>query len=110
MPKKGDNKAVSLALQAREWLEKLKARSRSETKNIKAELRAVKEVTEIGYQQMYKVVNLQRELDDMQEDMIKTEWIELWKKCMEGAITPVLFIIYDPKRNLEIGGWIVEGV
>ena len=50
MSKKGDNKGVSLALQAREGQEKIKARSRSKTKNIKAGLRAVREVTEIGYQ------------------------------------------------------------
>ena len=29
---------------------------------------------------------------------------------MEGAVTPVLSIIYDRMRNLEIGGGIIEGV
>ena len=36
--------------------------------------------------------------------MIKTDQLEIWAKDMEGAITPVLSIIYKRVRKLEMGG------
>ena len=46
MVENGAKKVVSLALQAKECLEQLKARSRSKTANIKAKMSAVREVEE----------------------------------------------------------------
>ena len=59
MSKNGDKKGVYLELQAKEGLEQLKARDRSETLNIKAELRSVRDRAERGDQEQYRVVTLQ---------------------------------------------------
>ena len=45
----------------------------------------------------------------MREEMIKTDWQEMWAKYMEGNITPLLYIIDDRMSKLEIGGVTMAG-
>ena len=54
--------------------------------------------------------NLQRELDEMWDKIFKTDRLELWEKYMEGAITPIIYMLYDHMRKLEMGGGVIEGV
>ena len=46
----------------------------------------------------------------MWAEMFKTDRLEIWEKDMEGAITPVLYILDDQMRKLVIGVSIIEGV
>ena len=60
----------------------------------------------------YKVANIQSHLDEIQAEMIKTAWLEMWAKYMEGDTTPVLSILDNRTRKLDMGeggGIIVEG-
>ena len=42
--------------------------------------------------------------------MIKNNRLEMWAKYMEKGITPVLSILDDRMRKLELGGGTVAGV
>ena len=46
---------------------------------------------------------MKRVLDEMQEYMVKIDWLDIWAKDMEGGITSVLYILYDRMRKLDIG-------
>ena len=84
-------------------MEQLKVRSISETANIKAELSAVRKVSERAYHERYEVSNLQSKVDGMQTEMIKTDRLGMWGKYMEGFIAMVLYILDDLMRKLYIG-------
>ena len=46
----------------------------------------------------------------MWSEMVKTYRLELWEKDTEGAITPVLYILYGWVMKLDIRGGIIAGV
>ena len=70
----------------------------------------MREGAERAEQERYKVDNIQRELDGILEETIKTYWLYIWGEYMEGDITPVLSILDDWMRKIEIGGGIIAGV
>ena len=100
MANNGVNKGVYLKIQAKKVLEQLKARTRLETNNIKAELSVASEGAERAEHDRYKVANLQRQLDEMREDMIKIDRLEMQARFMEGTITTVFSILDDLMRKL----------
>ena len=109
MANNGAKKGVSLVLQAKEGLEKLKVRSSSDTSNIKAELSSERKAVERVDHERYAMANLQSQVDDLRTEMIKTDWLEMWDQDMEGATTPFLSILDNWMRKLEIGGGIMAG-
>ena len=71
MADNGAKKWVSVALQSKEGLEKLKVRASTKIANIKSKLSAVREVAEIVEHEQHRLAYLQIQLDDMWIDMIK---------------------------------------
>ena len=45
------------------------------------------------------MAELQRELDTIRTDMVKTGHLEVWSQDMEGAINPVLSILDELMKN-----------
>ena len=56
------------------------------------------------------MANLKREVDEMRSDMVKSDSLELWSKDMEVAITPVLTILDEHMRNLDIRGGVTNNI
>ena len=73
------------------------------------ELSAVRNRLEISEHERYEVDNLQSQVDDMREEMIKTDCLEMWGKDMEGGITTVLSILDYRMRKLELGRGMMAG-
>ena len=109
MAKNGARKGFYLALHANEGLEKLKVRASSDTAHFKAELISLRKGVERAEHKRYAVDNLQIQVYEMWAEMIKTYWLDMWAKNMEGAITLFLSILDNRMRKLGIGGGIISG-
>ena len=97
-------KEFTIDIQTREGLEHLKNRYITDTGDIKEELRADREVKKILDQERIKIYDIQREVDTMRMDMVKTDCPEFWSQEMEGDITPVLYILDEHmKKNRDRG-------
>ena len=77
MANNGAKKGVSLDLQSKEGLEKLKVRSILETAHIKAEPSSVRKVVDRDEHEQYAVSNLQIQVNEMQVENIKTDRLEM---------------------------------
>ena len=56
------------------------------------------------------MANIQIQVDEMQEEIIKTDWLNMWAEDMEGDITTFLSILDDHMRKLEIWRGMTAGV
>ena len=56
------------------------------------------------------MVNLQREVNKMWAEMVKSDHIVIWSRDVEVTITPVLIILYESMKHMKIGGGVTKNI
>ena len=105
-------KALELELQAKQEIDKVKAKALKKTTLIKSELQYTIDLVNNMYQvQIRPIEYLRSEFKIQKRGMIDTPRLERWSEDIDSAITLVLEILDEQMKHLEINASTVgEGI
>ena len=103
MTKHISREGLTLELQAKEEMDRVKARSLTETAAMNTELQyIVALINKMGQGQRRPIKYLKHEVKNLRRGKIYAPHLEQWSEDMDSAITPVLELLDEQMKHLEI--------